>query len=141
MFSYPVTLTKDDNGTFLVTCNDLPEVTTFGETEAECLQNARYAIEEALASRVSDRESIPTPSKGRVTVPLGAQVATKILLYQAMLEQNVSKNELSRRLKWHRPQVDRLLNLRHGTRLDAMEAAFGALGQRLDIVTRDQRTT
>ena len=31
--AYDIKLEPDDNGTFLVTCPALPEVTTFGETE------------------------------------------------------------------------------------------------------------
>jgi antitoxin HicB len=56
---YPVTLTPDDNGTVLVTCADLPEVTTFGEDEEDAIARAADAIEEALAARIAGREDIP----------------------------------------------------------------------------------
>ena len=32
--TYPIKLEPDDNGTLLVTCPALPEVTTFGKNEA-----------------------------------------------------------------------------------------------------------
>lgn len=48
-----LTLTPDDNGTLLVTCPALPEVTTFGATRADAIANAVDAIEEALAARRS----------------------------------------------------------------------------------------
>ena len=69
---YAITLTPDDNGTFLAVCLDLPEVTTFGEDEEEALQHATDAVEEALAARISHREDIPHPSlpSGRHTVTL-----------------------------------------------------------------------
>jgi antitoxin HicB len=51
--AYPIVLTPDDNGTFLVTCPALPEVTTFGVTGDECVRNAVAAIEEALAARTA----------------------------------------------------------------------------------------
>jgi antitoxin HicB len=38
-----------------------------------------------------------------------------------------------RRLNCHLPQVDRLLDLRHKSRFDRLEAAFRALGRRLSI--------
>jgi hypothetical protein len=41
------------------------------------------------------------------------------------------KSELARRLGWHIPQVDRVLNLQHATRLDLAEAALAALGRSL----------
>ncbi|MCM0754220.1 hypothetical protein M7784_03040 [Desulfovibrio aminophilus] len=71
MFAYPIELIADDNGTFLVTCPDLPEVTTFGVDEADAALRALDAIEEAVAARIAGHEDIPLPSeaKGRTTVP------------------------------------------------------------------------
>lgn len=34
------------------------------------------------------------------------------------------------------PQIDRLLDLRHSSRLDAPERAFAALGREMEIVVR-----
>ena len=51
--SYTVILASDDHGTFLVTCRELPEVTTFGENEEEALLMAELAIKEALGDRRS----------------------------------------------------------------------------------------
>ena len=42
---YPIVLQPDDNGTFLVVCPDLPEVTTFGEDLEDALQLATNAVE------------------------------------------------------------------------------------------------
>ena len=47
------------NGTLLVTCPALPEVTTFGEDEAEAIEHARDAIEEAIAARMTDDGTEP----------------------------------------------------------------------------------
>jgi hypothetical protein len=48
-----------------------------------------------------------------------------------MRQRQVGKAELAKRLDWHLPQVDRVLNVRHGSQLDQLEAAFGALGKKL----------
>jgi antitoxin HicB len=133
MWAYPITLKKDSNGTWLATCRDLPEVTTFGRDRQDALLHARDAIEEAIAARMSYRQPIPKGSMGRLRIVLPAQAAAKILLYQLMLQKGISKNKLAQTLHWHRPQVDRLLNLRHSTRLDAVEAAFHALGARMTV--------
>jgi hypothetical protein len=50
-----------------------------------------------------------------------------------MRAQRVNKTELAKRLQVHLPQVDRLLNIRHGSKLDQLEAAAKALGLRLTI--------
>src|SRR5207302_1318189 len=107
-------LTPDDNDTLLVTCPDLPEVTTFGEDEGDALLRARDAIEEALAARIAHRVPIPEPSAGdEPHVSLPALTALKVELYRAVREDDVRKAELARRLGMHGPQVDRLFDLRH----------------------------
>jgi antitoxin HicB len=58
---YPVILEPDDNGSFLVTCPDLPEVTSWGEDVADALRHAADAIEEALAARMAHGDPIPIP--------------------------------------------------------------------------------
>lgn len=138
MLAYPIELTPDSNGTLLAICPDLPEVTTFGEDEADALLRAADAIEEALAARIADREDIPapTPALGRPVAMLPALTALKVALYQSMRESGASKAELARRLSAHGPQVDRLLNLRHSSRLEQMEAALHALGKSVEIVVR-----
>jgi antitoxin HicB len=58
---YRIVLEPDSNGTLLVTCAALPELTTFGEDEGDATLNALNAIEEALAARISDGDEIPPP--------------------------------------------------------------------------------
>lgn len=131
---YPVTLTPDDNGTLLVTCPDLPEVTTFGEDEADALRHAKNAIEEALAARIADGREIPKPrARSKVVAALPTQTALKVCLYRALRDQNITRAELSRRLHWRREQVDRLFRLGHATRLDQFDAAFRALGREVRL--------
>lgn len=137
--SYRVHLTPDDNGTILVTCPDLPEVTTFGEDEDEARLRAVDAIEEALAARIARREPIKSPTTGKgALVALPALTGLKVELYRAALKDNVRKAELARRLSVHAPQVDRLFDLRHDSKLDQIESAFKALGRR--IVLRVEKT-
>src|SRR3972149_1069045 len=84
---------------------------------------------------MKDGRSIPVPSHeppGRVAV-LPPLAAAKIALYEAMRNAGVRKAELARRLRWHMPQVDRVLSLRHGSRLEHLEAALAALDHRLEM--------
>jgi antitoxin HicB len=66
-------------------------------------------------------------------VPLSALGMAKAALYDAMREQGVGRAELARRLRWHLPQVGRLLDLRHASRMEHVEAALAALGLRLIV--------
>jgi antitoxin HicB len=69
-----------------------------------------------------------TPGKGYfVEVP--ALTFLKVALYRMICSRRgVTRAALTRRLDWHREQVDRLFRLDHKSRLDQMEAAFEALG-------------
>src|SRR5436309_15996746 len=83
VWMYPIVFEPDDNGTLLVTCPDLPEVTTWGEDEEDALRRAADAIEEALAARIAHRDPIPEPflSKGKAAPrkrrKINSPIATK----------------------------------------------------------------
>jgi antitoxin HicB len=139
MSLYPIELTKDDNGTLLITCPALPEVTTFADDPSEVDRRAKDAIEEALAARIADGRDIPAPMQldpARVVktfVELATQVFLKVSLYRELADAHITRAELSRRLQWKREQVDRLFRLNHRTRVDQYDAAFRALNRALRI--------
>lgn len=132
---YAIKLEPDDNGTLLVTCPALPEVTTFGEDRDDALAHAVDAIEEALAARIAAGLEVPLPAVARSqpAVTLPAMMALKTQLYRDLKASGRTRADLMRQLKWKRESVDRLFRLDHASRLDQIEAAFGALDRRLDI--------
>lgn len=137
---YQVKLTYDGTE-YLVTCDDLPEFATVGDTEEEALREAVDGIETTLQAYIQDRRPIPAPSKGkRGTHPvrLSAGAVAKLGLYQAMLEKNMRKADLARKLGLHMPQVDRLLDLRHSTKLEQLEIALDALGRRMQVTVQEE---
>jgi antitoxin HicB len=139
MLRYPVRLTKDSDGTLLVTARDFAEVTTFGEDEEDALMHAADAIATAMQGRITDRKDIPSPSAPRrrerlVSIP--AIIAAKLALYRAMLETGTRKSDLARRLRVHPPQIDRLFDLDHDSRLDQIENAARAMGREMHIELR-----
>jgi antitoxin HicB len=157
---YPVVLEPDDNGTWLVTCPDLPEVTTWGEDQEDALRHAADAIEEALAARMAHREPIPEPSRGKALaastgrrqpklriaakpkpatwIPtLPPLTEAKVALYREARNAGISKAELGRRLGWHAPQIDRLFDLNHHSRIEQIDQALRALGKRIVVSVRD----
>lgn len=139
MLEYPVLL-EDDDGTVFVTSVDFPELTTFGDDRDEALGRAADALEEAIAARIADKQDIPAPSTGDIHVAVPTLTAIKALLYQGMRDQGVGKAELARRLGWHLPQVDRVLDVRHSSRLDRMDAALNAIGHQLEVRARTGST-
>lgn len=135
MFDYPVVLEAQPEGGFVVTFPDVPEAITQGEDSEEALLYAIDALESALSFYVDARKPLPVPSAhaGRPTVRPSALECAKLGVYQAMTEQGIRKSELARRLGWHMPQVDRLFDLRHASRMDQIEAAAHALGRQVDV--------
>ena len=132
MIAYPITLEEDD-GAVLATSPDFPELTTYGDDQKEAITRAVQALEEAIAARIQDRKDIPLPSPGAAYAVLPTLTSVKVMLYQGMKDQGITKTELARRLGWHLPQVDRVLDVQHRSWLDQIDAALGAIGRQLYV--------
>lgn len=136
MLSYPVTLTPDSNGTLLVTFPDIPEAISVGENVEDALVQGLEALEAAFEIYFNEKRIIPAPSEaepGQHVVTLPVLVASKVLLANEAVEQKVRKAELARRLQVNPVQVDRLFKFSHGSKIEMIEAALGALGKRLEV--------
>lgn len=140
--AYPVTLSRDDNHTILVQFQDFPEAQTFGNNRTDALVRAVDALETVIDAYMRDRRPIPSPRsarRGQPTVALSLMAGLKVSIYRAMQDQRITKTKLAKSLHWHLPQVDRLLNIRHQSKLGQLEAAAKALGKTLDLTLQDER--
>ena len=136
MRAYPATLISDPARGFTVTFRDVPEAITEGDTRAEALLRAEDALESALAMYIAAHEPLPQaspPRSGEAIVTLSALGMAKTALYEAMREQGIGRAELARRLRWHLAQVNRVLDPRHASKMEQVEAALAALGLRLVV--------
>ena len=134
MLCYPVKLTTDDDRV-LVSFPDVPGALTYGDDRDEALTRALDALATVFDALMKDRRPLPAPSRRKrgPFVALPALMVAKVELYNAMLTQKVGKAELGRRLNWHLPQVDRVLDMTHASRVDQLEQALGAVGKRIDL--------
>ncbi|MFB6348542.1 type II toxin-antitoxin system HicB family antitoxin [Moraxella sp. ZJ142] len=133
---YPAIFTPDTNGTLLVTFRDIPEAITVADNEQQAQEAALAALLAHFGFLMEDRTAIPTPSEqqeGEHAIYLPASVSAKLALYHEMISQKVSKAELARRLKCNQKQIDRLWDLNHASKLEALEKAFLMLGKRLSF--------
>jgi antitoxin HicB len=132
---YPVVLRREPNGAIHASFPDLPDEGVTGEYESDALAQAARALAGALGARIRHRRPIPVPSPaaGRPQVAVPALVAAKIRIYEVMRAAGMGRAELARRLNWHPQQVDRLLDVKHESRLDRVEAAAAALGMSLTV--------
>lgn len=139
MLNYPITLTPDSNGTYLVGFPDFPEANSVGDNEADAVKNAVDALETALAIYFDERRAVPLPSspaRGQLVATLPALETAKVLLWNEMISQKVRKADLARMLDVHMPQVDRLFDLRHSSKIEFVEQAAKALGKTLVVGLR-----
>ena len=142
MLLYSVILEETD-GQVIARSRSFPELFTHGDDREEALEAASDALVETLAGRMRDREDIPAgldpaeidPAKEEI-LPLPTQIEFKVSLYREMREQKVTKAELARRLRRNQKQIDRLLELRHASRLDQLDEAYVALGERPTLQLR-----
>jgi antitoxin HicB len=136
MMKYPVTLTPDTNGTFLVGFPDFPEANSVGDDESDALAQAVDALESALEIYFDDRRPVPAPSEpapGQPTVSLPALATAKALLWNEMFAQKLRKADLARMLDVSATQVDRLFELNHASKIEFVEQAAKALGKSLEV--------
>lgn len=136
MYQYPVRF-EDDDGTVLVTFPDVPAAITFGADEVEGRLRAIDALESALAALIDDRADLPQPSpaEGRPTVSPTLRGTLKLSVYEAMRARGWRKADLARAMNANPRQIDRLLDLRHGSTVEQLEQALAACGQRASITT------
>ena len=135
-FQYPVMLAAAEEGGYVVTFRDLPQLITQGEDEQDALNQASDAMDEVFAAYMIEGIGFPEPSKAKrrehlVAPP--AETMAKAALYVAMREAGISKAQLARQLGVDEKEVRRLLDPHYGSKLPRIAQAISLLGQRLVI--------
>lgn len=136
-FTYAVKLTRDrKDGGYVVSCRDIPEAITQGESVEEALAEAEGALQAAIEGRIEDGMKIAAPTRqkrGERMVATPITTALKAAVYISMGEQQVSKSELARRMRVHEKEARRMLDPKHPTKVPTLERALAALGKRAEI--------
>ncbi len=135
-FQYAVLLSPAEEGGYVVTCRDLPELITQGESVEEALEQASDAMDEVFATYLTEGLDFPEPSKARRREHMVApppETVAKAALYVAMRRAGISKVQLAKRLGVDEKEVRRLLDPHYGSKLPRIAKAISVLGQRLVI--------
>lgn len=135
-FEYPVLLKTAEEGGFVVTCRDLPELITQGEDKADALMQAMDAMDEVFATYMLAGLVFPAPSKtrrGEYSVAPPAETMAKAALYIAMSEAGITKVQLAKQMGIDEKEVRRLLDPHYGSKLPRIAQAIQLLGKRLVI--------
>ena len=127
---------EGDTGDFVLRFRDIPEAISGGATMQEARDLALDCLVTAMDFYFDDRRQVPPPSKarrGEFEVALPPSVAAKVLLLNRMLQERVTPAELARRLDTTPQSVNRLVDLRHATKIDTLAEALRALGAELEV--------
>ncbi|WP_310633735.1 type II toxin-antitoxin system HicB family antitoxin [Paraburkholderia sp.] len=136
MLRYPARFEPAEEGGFVVTFRDVPEAITQGDSIEEARSMAADALLTAMDFYFEDKRPVAAPSKarkGEELVSLPATVSAKVLLLNEMVAQKVTPSELARRLDTSPQVVNRIVDLKHATKIDTIAEAVEALGKRLEI--------
>ena len=131
-YTYPVTFTEDtDDGGYVVTCRDMTEVITQGDTIEEALEAAADALDEAICGCINHDRDIPEPSAKQakerlVSVPV--TTALKAAAYTRFRESGQTKVAVAKALDIKESEVRRILDPRHGTKATTLERFIRSLG-------------
>ena len=138
-FRYPAQFQPDRSGAIVVSFRDLPECLTSGADEAEALKEAGDALEEAIAGRIDDAESVPVPSRvraGERLIAVPPDMAAKAAFVLAFRASGLSRLAVARRLGVNEKVVRRWLDPRHHTAATRLHRALRAFGQELIVVSQ-----
>ena len=123
-------------GEIMVSFRDLPECLTSGEDEADALEEAQDALEEAIASRIDDGEPIPVPTDpqlGEHMIAVPADMAAKAALAIAFRDSGLTRVAFAQQLRKDEKTVRRMLDPRHGTAASRINKALRCLGKEIVV--------
>ncbi|MBZ5622094.1 MAG: type II toxin-antitoxin system HicB family antitoxin [Acidobacteriia bacterium] len=133
-FAYPGIFKRDEDGRLLVSFPDFPTAHTDGADTNKALEEAIDCLGSVIAFAMADKANVPKPSglkRGQKLVPVPLWIVGKLALYWAIREVGISQSELARRLNVRETVVRRMLDPKHGTRTEKIQAALEVLGKRI----------
>lgn len=138
MFGYYALFEPDfKQSGFVVTFPDLPHGATQAETVEEALEMGEDLLRSVVGELMRRGEGLPRPIKHRGRnyrlIALPALQAAKAELYKAFRASGVKKAELARRMGIPKTNIERLFDLDHASQLDQIEAAFRAIGKKIEV--------
>jgi antitoxin HicB len=136
--AYAVRMRRQSGG-WIVSCRDLPELVTDGDTPSEALNAAEGAAQAALEYRLREGLPVPRPTpqrRGERLAAVPVETALKLLLREAVQREG-TQSAVARRLRMDEKALRRLLDPGHGSRIDALAEALRKLGLRVAVSVID----
>lgn len=137
MFNYAVKLEYDpDTESWIATCRDLPLFNSAGDSVDDALLESVDGVIVALSIEIDARRPIPAASKpeeGEYVINLPVLVVMKAALHNAMIATGTRKSDLARSMGMKGPQIDRLLDVCHSSKVETVELALQQLNRTVQV--------
>ncbi|EBD5992702.1 hypothetical protein FQU54_08595 [Salmonella enterica subsp. diarizonae] len=137
MFNYAVKLEHDpDTKSWIATCRDLPLFNSVGDSVDDVLLESVDGAIVALSIEIDARRPIPAasqPEEGEYVIHLPVLVVMKAALHNAMIATGTRKSDLARSMGMKGPQIDRLLDVCHSSKVETVELALQQLNRTVQV--------
>lgn len=141
MLGYYALFEPDRHGGFVVTFPSLNHGATQGETLEEAIDMAEDLLLSILGELMKRGADLPRAPRHRGKnyrlISLPALQSAKAELYSMFRASGIKKAELARRIGIPKTNVERLFDLDHASRFDQIEAAFRAIGKKIEVRISD----
>jgi antitoxin HicB len=135
-FGYRYTLTRQENGWWLIRFPGIPEALTEGESQEEARANAVDCVIAALEGYMKAGKPLPrqgSSHSGRDRAVLPSLITAKLFVYETMRARGWSKLKLAKELGMPENSVRRLLDLRHSSHMWIIDEALAKMNAELPI--------
>jgi len=130
---YPIMLSSNEEGGYIVQVRGIPEI----NSEIWDMNELQETAVDALISGAEiyldyKKEPFPMPEKAQkedTLIMLPMSVFSKILLRNLMLTLNIKPIDLANKMGIKPQEVNRIMSLRHNTKIDTVHLAVKALGK------------
>ncbi|WP_435952720.1 hypothetical protein [Dryocola sp. BD626] len=137
MFKYPASVSFDeDTGQYEIAYRDFNNLHSVALTEDDIELEARDGITAFIGDLIDSRIPIPEPSsaqEGEIVIHLPILTCMKAALHNAMISTGTRKADLARKLNQKGPQIDRLLDVSHASKVETLEQALYLLGYEVAV--------
>ncbi|TNV22036.1 hypothetical protein FH968_03920 [Buttiauxella sp. B2] len=137
MFKYPATVSFDkDTEQYEISFRDFNNLHSVAFTEDDIELEARDALTVMIGDLVDSRVPVPEPSVAMaddIVIHLPVLTCLKAALHNAMINTGTRKADLARKLNQKGPQIDRLLDVNHASKVETLEQALYLLGYEVSV--------
>lgn len=132
MFDYSAVVEFiEDEGVYEINFCDFPDVQGVTYLQEDVELEAEETLTAAIAELISLRAPIPLPENtapNAFIVHLPILSCLKIALHNAILETQTRRADLARKLNINAQQIERLLDIKHASKIEALEQALYLVG-------------